>query len=86
MIVDSPRHAPRDEQDASIIIQEASEKGTLLNVSGNGTKAPMGRPNQTDATISSSALSGITLYEPTELVISARSGTPVLEVMRVLAA
>jgi glycolate oxidase FAD binding subunit len=46
----------------------------------------MGRPNQTDASISSAALSGITLYEPAELVISARSGTPVLEVMRVLAA
>ncbi|MBJ6124465.1 glycolate oxidase subunit GlcE [Microvirga splendida] len=79
-------HTPRDEQDASIIIRDAADKGTLLNVSGNGTKAPMGRPNQTDASISSAAMTGITLYEPAELVISARSGTPVLEVMRVLAA
>ena len=79
-------YTPRDEQDASIIIREAAAAGTLLNVSGNGTKAPMGRPNQTEASISSSALTGITLYEPAELVISARSGTPVLEVMRVLAA
>ncbi|MBA1158520.1 FAD-binding protein [Microvirga mediterraneensis] len=79
-------YTPRDEQDASIIIREAADRGTLLNVSGNGTKAPMGRPNQTDASISSSAMTGITLYEPSELVISARSGTPVLEVMRVLAA
>jgi len=51
VIVDSPRHTPRDEQDASIIIREAADKGTLLNVSGNGTKASMGRPNQIDASI-----------------------------------
>ncbi|WP_230531226.1 glycolate oxidase subunit GlcE [Microvirga roseola] len=79
-------HTPRDEQDASTIISEAASKGTLLSLAGQGTKATMGRPNQTDASISSSALSGITLYEPAELVISARSGTPVSEVVRTLAA
>jgi glycolate oxidase FAD binding subunit len=79
-------HTPRDEQDASTIIREAADKGTLLSLAGNGTKASMGRPNQTDASISSAAMTGVTLYEPAELVISARSGTPVLEVMRVLAA
>ena len=42
-------HTPRDEQDASIIIREAADRGTLLNVSGNGTKTPMGRPTQPDA-------------------------------------
>jgi glycolate oxidase FAD binding subunit len=79
-------HTPRDEQDASTIITEAAAKGTLLNLSGQGTKASMGRPNQTDASISSTSLSGITLYEPAELVISARSGTPVSEVVRTLTA
>lgn len=79
-------HTPRDEQDASTIISEAASKGTLLSVSGQGTKAAMGRPNQTDASISSTSLTGITLYEPTELVIAARSGTPVAEVVRTLAA
>jgi glycolate oxidase FAD binding subunit len=79
-------HTPRDEQDASAIIREASEKGTLLSVSGQGTKAAMGRPNQTDASISSAAMSGVTLYEPAEMVIAAHSGTPVSEVVRTLAA
>ncbi len=79
-------HTPRDEQDAATIVTEAASKGTLLSVSGQGTKASMGRPNQTDASLSSVALAGITLYEPTELVISARSGTPVSEVVRTLAA
>ena len=78
-------HLPRDEQDASAIIRDASEKGILLSLSGQNTKAEMGRPNQTDSSISSSALTGITLYEPAEMVISARSGTPVSEVVRMLA-
>ena len=42
-------HTPRDEQEASTIIAEAASKVTLLNVAGQGTKAPMGRANQTDA-------------------------------------
>lgn len=79
-------YTPRDEQDASTIIREASEKGTLLSVSGQGTKATMGRPNQTDASISSASMSGVTLYEPAEMVIAAHSGTPVSEVVRTLAA
>ncbi|MCG7392200.1 FAD-binding protein [Microvirga sp. ACRRW] len=78
-------YLPRDEQDASDVIRDASAKGILLSLSGQGTKADMGRPNQTDASISSSALNGITLYEPSEMVISARSGTPVSEVVRTLA-
>jgi glycolate oxidase FAD binding subunit len=79
-------HTPRDEQDASVIIREASEKGTLLSISGQGTKAAMGRPNQTDTSISSASMSGVTLYEPAEMVIAAHSGTPVSEVVRTLAA
>lgn len=79
-------HLPRDEQDASAIIRDASEKGVLLSLSGQNTKAEMGRPNQTDASLSSGALSGITLYEPAEMVIAAKSGTPLSEVVRTLAA
>ncbi|WP_243373100.1 glycolate oxidase subunit GlcE [Microvirga solisilvae] len=78
-------HLPRDEQDASTIIREASEKGSLLSLSGQNTKAEMGRPNQTDASISSAALTGITLYEPAEMVIAAKSGTSLSEVVRTLA-
>jgi glycolate oxidase FAD binding subunit len=78
-------HTPRDENDASTIIRDAAAKGTLLSLCGQNTKVAMGRPNQTDATISSAALTGITLYEPAELVIAARSGTPVADVVRTLA-
>jgi glycolate oxidase FAD binding subunit len=78
-------HTPRDEQDACAIIGEAFAKGAPLKVSGGDTKAATGRPVQADAGVSSVELKGITLYEPAELVISARSGTPVSEVVRTLA-
>lgn len=40
---------------------------------------------QTEHVLDCSRLSGITLYEPEELVLSARAGTPVAEIERVLA-
>ncbi|MBF9234972.1 FAD-binding protein [Microvirga alba] len=78
-------HIPRDEQDASAIIREAAAKRAKLRVSGRDTKAAMGRPVDAQSGISSRELSGVTLYEPAELVISALSGTPVSEVVRTLA-
>ncbi|MCB8820474.1 glycolate oxidase subunit GlcE [Microvirga rosea] len=77
--------SPRDEQDASAVIAEAAAKGTPLTLMGNGTKAAMGRPNQTEASVSSVGLSGVTLYEPAEMVIGARSGTPLSEIVATLA-
>jgi glycolate oxidase FAD binding subunit len=78
-------HTPCDEQEASQIIAEAASKGTKLQVFGHNTKAAIGRPVQADASVSSTELKGVTLYEPAELVIAARSGTPVAEVVRTLA-
>jgi glycolate oxidase FAD binding subunit len=77
---------PRDEPEAEAIIVEAAAKRTPLALAGSGSKADLGRPAQTEATLSSTALSGVTLYEPSELVIAAKAGTPVSEVVRTLAA
>ena len=79
-------HIPRDEQEASTIISEAAAEGTKLQVFGRNTKAGIGRPVEADTGISSAELKGVTLYEPAELVIAARSGTPVSEVVRTLTA
>ena len=78
-------HSPATEADACAIIAEAAAKRTPLAVSGGATKADIGRPAQTEATLSSAALTGVTLYEPAELVIAARAGTPLSEVVRTLA-
>jgi glycolate oxidase FAD binding subunit len=45
----------------------------------------LGRPAQVEATLSTRALTGITLYEHAELVIAAKAGTPLAEVEQTLA-
>src|SRR5687768_2183308 len=78
-------HTPGNEAEAEAIVVDAAAKRTPLSVRGSGTKAAVGRPAQSEATLSSAALTGITLYEPAELVIAARAGTPLSEVVRTLA-
>ena len=51
---------------------------------GSGTKRAIGRPAQTDLTLDLSGLTGVTLYEPEELVLSARAGTPLAEIEALL--
>jgi glycolate oxidase FAD binding subunit len=78
-------HTPVSEGDAQAIVADAAARRTPLAVAGGGTKAEIGRPAQSEATLSSAALTGVTLYEPAELVIAARAGTPLSEVVRTLA-
>jgi glycolate oxidase FAD binding subunit len=78
-------HLPGTEAEASALLAEAAARRTPLAVSGGASKAEVGRPAQTEATLSSAALTGVTLYEPAELVIAARAGTPLSEVVRTLA-
>jgi glycolate oxidase FAD binding subunit len=56
-----------------------SEKAPV-EVLGHGSKRAIGRPLQAEHAIDLSRLSGITLYEPEELVLSARAGTPLAEI------
>src|SRR3954471_21138353 len=78
-------HTPSTEQDAAAIVTEAAARRTPLSLVGGGTKADIGRPAQTAATLSSAGLTGVTLYEPAEMVIGARAGTPLAEVVWTLA-
>jgi glycolate oxidase FAD binding subunit len=76
---------PADEKDVAEIVADANRSLTPLAVIGGGTRAGLGRPTQTAATLATSALVGVTLYEPSELVLSARAGTPLAEIDRLLA-
>ena len=67
-------------------IADSAGAGEQLAVWGNGTKARMLRPVRTARMVSSRELTGISLYAPKELVISARAGTPLAEIERTLAA
>jgi glycolate oxidase FAD binding subunit len=51
-----------------------------LEILGQGSKRGFGRPVQAARTLDLSRLSGVTLYEPDELVLSARAGTPLREI------
>ncbi len=57
-----------------------------IEVIGHGSLRGMGRPPQPGVVISTASLRGVTLYEPSELVMSARAGTPLLEIEAELAA
>lgn len=78
-------YAPSSEADVGGVIAEAAARRTPLALVGGGTKDEIGRPAQTEATLSSSGITGITLYERAELVIGARAGTPLAEIVRILA-
>jgi glycolate oxidase FAD binding subunit len=76
---------PRDGKDVEDAVRWAVAEGRALEVVGHGTKRGIGRPVQTDVTLDLSALSGVTLYEPEELVLTARAGTPIAEIEALVA-
>ncbi|UVK54644.1 glycolate oxidase subunit GlcE [Mesorhizobium sp. AR02] len=58
---------------------------TPIEILGHGSKRGVGRPLQTEHTLDLSKLTGVTLYEPSELVLSAKAGTPLAEIETLLA-
>jgi glycolate oxidase FAD binding subunit len=76
---------PRDEQDLVDIVRNARAVKTPLEVVGRGTRRALGRPVAVADTVDLSGLTGITLYEPSELVLTARVGTPLSEIVTTLA-
>ena len=55
-----------------------------LDVRGAGSKSVLGRPTELDHVLDLSELSGVSFYEPAELVLSAGAATPVAEVEALL--
>jgi glycolate oxidase FAD binding subunit len=76
--------SPQTEADVAASVLEARLAGTPLAIEGGGTRRGLGRPIQAAKTLSLSKLSGITLYEPSEMVIGAWAGTPLSEVAKTL--
>jgi glycolate oxidase FAD binding subunit len=77
---------PRDAKDVEAAVQWALAEGKTLEVIGQGTKRGIGRAAQWDLGLALSDLSGVMLYEPQELILSARAGTPIAEIEKLLAA
>jgi glycolate oxidase FAD binding subunit len=77
---------PVDEREFSRLLAEATATSTPIALAGAGTKASIGRPMNATTQLSTRALRGITLYEPNEMVMSARSGTSLAQIEDALSA
>lgn len=77
--------APVDEAGIITAVQAARAACEPLAIEGQGSKRGLLRPVQAARSLSTRGLTGVTLYRPSELIISARAGTPLAEIEAVLA-
>jgi len=77
-------HAPDTVEELAYLVAEAADTRTPLEVMGRGTKREVGRPVQYGAVLSTENLTGIQIYEPSELVLVALAGTPIGQIERAL--
>lgn len=67
---------PATTDDVRAIVADALASKTPLEIAGNGSKREIGRPVDLNYVLSTAQLSGVSLYEPDELVLRAGPGTP----------
>ncbi|MEM7170906.1 MAG: FAD-binding protein [Pseudomonadota bacterium] len=77
-------YKPQTVDEVLPIVEAALEAKSPLEVLGRASKRALGRPSQTAAGLDLSELSGVTLYEPEELVLQALPGTPMAEIQGLL--
>lgn len=75
---------PTDTAQVEEAVRWALGNDKAFDVVGTGSKRALGRPSQTEMTLDLSALTGVILYEPDELILSARAGTPLAEIEKLL--
>ncbi len=82
-----PAAEQRPDSEAALadIVKSATARRSPLEIIGGGSKRAIGRPIENASQVSLRGLRGITLYEPNEMVMSARAGTLLSEVQSVLA-
>jgi glycolate oxidase FAD binding subunit len=78
--------APRTADEVTDAVRRAVAAGEALEVIAAGTKRGLGRPVQAPHRLDVSGLTGVVSYEPAELVLTARPGTPMAEIEALLAA
>lgn len=72
-------------EDIVDIVRSHAEARRPLAIEGVGSKSGLGRPVEAETLLSVRGLSGITSYQPDELVLTAWSGTPMREIWDALA-
>jgi glycolate oxidase FAD binding subunit len=77
--------SPASLEEAAEIVRAAAADKTPLEILGAGTKRAYGRPVTAARQVTTAALSGILTYHPEELVMTARAGTRMREIVVALA-
>ncbi len=75
---------PRDEEEIAQLVRAALGNAAPLDIIGSGSRRGLGRPSDAQTCISTSGLTGVIYYEPSELVLAAHSGTPLSLITRLL--
>lgn len=81
----STQFRPTEDTQVCDVVAWAVSEGTPIEIVGHGTKSGFGRAVNLSATLDTGELSDITYYEPSELALSARAGTPLAEIEAKLA-
>ena len=77
--------APRNAEEVVEAVRWAMSAGEALEVLGSGARRALGRPVEAPHVLDVSALRGVLDYEPEELTLTARPGTPLAEIEALLA-
>ncbi len=77
--------APANLDELQCLIAWAADESAPLTIEGGGTKREFGQPIDTARLVSTRAMTGVSLYEPDELVISAACGTRLAEIEALIA-
>ena len=86
MLSASPhRLTPNHIGDVAEIVREANTSCQRCEIVGGGTKRSFGGPVDADLLLDLSAVAGVEMYEPEELVLKVRAATPVSHIRQVLA-
>ena len=79
-----PRFRPKDGQELAKLISWAAGDGEALEVVAGGSKRDLGRPMTASHVLDVTAFTGVEAYEPEELVLTAKPGTPLAEIEAML--
>lgn len=72
---------PHTETDVVNLVRTAARSRLTLEIRGGGTKSALGRPIDASEILTTSELKGVTAYNPAEMVMTAKAGTPLAEII-----
>lgn len=75
---------PRTAEEICDVVKWAAAEEQPLEVIGSGSKRSLGRPVQVAHVLELSDYSGVEVYEPAELVLTVKAGTPIKEIEKLV--